>query len=81
MVRLPVPFIAGRLMTLSLSISAWSRVLAYAAFACLLWSSVAGADNVALGAARIGMPPATTGALLTGIANVSPVGLATGVFP
>jgi hypothetical protein len=55
-------------------------VLAYAAFACLFWSSVAGADNVALGAARIGMHPGTTGALLTSIANIRPVGLATGIF-
>jgi hypothetical protein len=54
-------------------------VLAYAAFACLLWS-VATSDNAALGAARIGMHPATTGALLTSIANIRPVGLATGVF-
>jgi hypothetical protein len=55
-------------------------VLAYAAFACLFWSSVAGSDNVALGAARIGMHPGTTGALLTSIANIPPVGLGTGIF-
>jgi hypothetical protein len=55
-------------------------VLAYAAFACLFWSSVAGSDNVALGAARIGMHPGTTGALLTSIANIRPVGLGTGIF-
>jgi hypothetical protein len=55
-------------------------VLAYAAFACLFWSSVAGSDNVALGAARIGMHPGATGALLTSIANIPPVGLGTAVF-
>ena len=51
-------------------------VLAYAAFACLFWSSVAGSNNVALGAARIGMHPGTTGALLTSIANIPPSGSA-----
>lgn len=55
-------------------------VLAYAAFACLFWSSVAGSDNVALGAARIGMHPGTTGALLTSIANIPPVELGTAIF-
>jgi hypothetical protein len=55
-------------------------VLAYAAFACLFWSSVAGSDNVALGAARIGMHPGATGALLTSIANIPPVGLGTAIF-
>ncbi len=55
-------------------------VLAYAAFACLFWSSVAGSDTVALGAARIGMHPGTTGALLTSIANIPPVGLGTAIF-
>jgi hypothetical protein len=55
-------------------------VLAYAAFACLFWSSVAGSDNVALGAARIGMHPGTTGALLTSIGNIRPVGIAAGIF-
>jgi hypothetical protein len=54
-------------------------VLAYAAFACLFWS-VSTSDNAALGAARIGMRPATTGALLTSIANIRPIGLATGIF-
>jgi hypothetical protein len=49
-------------------------VLAYAAFACLFWSSVAGSDNVALGAACIGMHPGATGALLTSIANIPPSG-------
>lgn len=51
-------------------------VLAYAAFACLFWSSVAGSDNVALGAARIGMHPGATGAPLTSIANIPPSGSA-----
>jgi hypothetical protein len=55
-------------------------ILAYVAFACLFWSSVAGSDNVALGAARIGMRPGSTGALLTSIANIRPVGLGTGFF-
>jgi hypothetical protein len=55
-------------------------VLAYAAFACLFWSSVAGTDSIALGAARIGMRPHTTGALLTSVANVRPIGLGTGIF-
>jgi hypothetical protein len=55
-------------------------VLAYAAFACLFWSSVASSDNVALGAARIGMHPGATGALLTSIANIPPVGLGTAIF-
>lgn len=51
-------------------------VLAYAAFACLFWSSVAGSDTAALGAARIGMHPGATGALLTSIANIPPSGSA-----
>jgi hypothetical protein len=55
-------------------------VLAYLAFACLFWSSVADSDTVALGAARIGLHPGTTGALLTSIANIPPIGLATGIF-
>ncbi len=55
-------------------------VLAYAAFACLFWSSVAGSDNIALGAARIGMPPSATGALITSVGNIPPVGLGTGIF-
>lgn len=55
-------------------------VLAYAAFACLFWSSVAESDSVALGAARIGMHPGTAGALLTSIGNIAPIGLATAIF-
>jgi hypothetical protein len=55
-------------------------VVSFAAFACLFWSSAAGADNVALGAARIGMHPGTTGALLTSIADIPPIGLGTAIF-
>lgn len=55
-------------------------VLAYVAFACLFWSSIAGSDNIALGAARIGMRPSATGALITSVANIPPVGLGTGIF-
>ena len=55
-------------------------VLAYAAFACLFWSSVAGSDTVALGAARIGTHPGATGALLTSIGNIPPVGLGAAIF-
>jgi hypothetical protein len=55
-------------------------VLAYAAFACLFWSSVAGSDTVALGTARIGLHPGTTGALLTSIASITPIGLGAAIF-
>jgi hypothetical protein len=55
-------------------------VLSFAAFACLFWSSVAGADNVALGAARIGMHPGTTGALITSIGAIPAVGLGSAIF-
>jgi hypothetical protein len=55
-------------------------VLAYAAFACLFWSSVAGSDTIALGAARAGLPPSAAGALLTSVAGIAPVGLGTGIF-
>ena len=55
-------------------------VLAYASFACLFWSSVAGSDTVALSAARIGMHPGTTGTLLTSLGDITPVGLATTIF-
>jgi len=55
-------------------------VLAYAAFACLFWSSVAGSDTIALGAARVGMHSSTAGALITSVANIPPVGLGTGIF-
>jgi hypothetical protein len=36
-------------------------VLTFAAFMSLFWSTVAGSDNVALAAARIGISPALTG--------------------
>src|SRR6202012_4881991 len=39
-------------------------VLAFAAFMSLFWSAVAGSDNVALAAARIGISPALTRRLL-----------------
>lgn len=55
-------------------------ILAYAAFACLFWSSVAGSDTVALGAAHAGLHPGTTGALLTTIADIRPVGLGSDIF-
>jgi hypothetical protein len=55
-------------------------VLAYIAFACLFWSSVAGADTVALGAAHLGTHPGATGALLTSIGNITPIGLAETIF-
>jgi hypothetical protein len=55
-------------------------VIAYPAFACLFWSSVAGSDTVALGAARAGLQPGTTGALLNSIANIPPIGLGTTIF-
>jgi hypothetical protein len=55
-------------------------VLAFAAFACLFWSTVAGADNVALGAARIGTAPHATGALLTSIGAIPPIGLGSNIF-
>jgi hypothetical protein len=55
-------------------------VIAYPAFACLFWSSIAGSDTVALGAARAGLHPGTTGALLTSIANIPPISLGTSIF-
>jgi hypothetical protein len=55
-------------------------VLAFTAFMCLFWSTVAGADNVALGAARLGSAPAATGALITSIGAIRPVGLGAGLF-
>jgi hypothetical protein len=55
-------------------------VLACAGFLSLFWSTVAGSDNVALGAAHLGMHPATTGALLTSIGNILPIGLASNIF-
>jgi hypothetical protein len=55
-------------------------VLAFAAFMSLFWSTVAGSDNVALGAARIGMSPATTGRLLDSIGAIPAIGLASNLF-
>jgi hypothetical protein len=55
-------------------------VLASAGFLSLFWSTVAGTDNVAFGAARLGMRPAATGALLTSIGKIVPVGLAANLF-
>jgi hypothetical protein len=54
--------------------------VAYVSFAFLFWSAVAGSDNVALAAARIGLHPAVTGALLTSMGAIAPVGLATALF-
>lgn len=55
-------------------------VLAVAAFLSLFWSTVAGSDNVALAAARLGTPPGATGALLTSMGNITPIGLASNIF-
>ncbi len=55
-------------------------VLAFAAFMSLFWSTAAGADNVALGAARIGMSPAVTGRLLDSMGAIPVIGLASNLF-
>jgi hypothetical protein len=55
-------------------------VLSFAAFMSLFWSTVAGSDNVALGAARIGLSPALTGRLLDSIGAVPAIGLGTNLF-
>jgi hypothetical protein len=55
-------------------------VLAVAAFLSLFWSTAAGEDNVALGAARIGLNPGTTGALVTSMGGILPIGLASNIF-
>jgi hypothetical protein len=55
-------------------------VLATAGFLSLFWSTVAGSDNVALGAARLGMRPTATGTLLTSMGNIVPIGLAADIF-
>jgi hypothetical protein len=55
-------------------------VLAVAAFLSLFWSTTAGEDNVALAAARIGMSPGTTGALVTAMSGILPIGLASNLF-
>ena len=56
-------------------------VLAFAAFMSLFWSSVAGSDNVALGAARIGLNPAVTGRLLDSMGAIPAIGFASWLFP
>jgi hypothetical protein len=55
-------------------------VLAVAAFLSLFWSTAAGEDNVALAAARIGMNSGTTGALVTSMGGILPIGLASNIF-
>jgi hypothetical protein len=55
-------------------------VLAFAAFMSLFWSTVAGSDNVALGAARIGMSPGLTGMLLDSVEAIPAIALASTLF-
>jgi hypothetical protein len=55
-------------------------VLAFAGFMGLFWSTVAGSDNVALGAARIGVSPAAAGRLLDSIGAIPAIGLASDLF-
>ncbi len=55
-------------------------VVAFAGFMSLFWSMVAGSDNIALGAARIGVSPAATGRLLDSIGAVPALGLASDLF-
>lgn len=55
-------------------------VLAFAGFMSLFWSTIAGADNVALGAAHIGMSPPATGRLLDSIGAIPAIGLASNLF-
>lgn len=55
-------------------------VVSYAAFMSLFWSTVAGADNVALAAARIGVSPALTGRLLDSMGAVPAIGFAANLF-
>jgi hypothetical protein len=55
-------------------------VVAFAGFMSLFWSTVAGSDNVALAAARIGVSPALTGRLLDSMAAVPAIGLGTDLF-
>jgi hypothetical protein len=55
-------------------------VLACAGFLSLFWSTVAGSDNVALAAAHLGMRPTATGALVTSMGNIVPIGLASNIF-
>jgi hypothetical protein len=55
-------------------------VLTFAGFMCLFWSTVAGADNVALGAAGIGIRPAVTGGLLDSMDAIPAIRLAAILF-
>lgn len=55
-------------------------VLAFAGFMSLFWSTVAGSDNVALAAARIGVSPALTGRLLDSMGAVPAIGLGSWLF-
>jgi hypothetical protein len=55
-------------------------VLAFAGFMCLFWSTVAGSDNVALAAARIGTSPAVTGKLVDAMGAIPAIGLASNLF-
>ncbi len=53
-------------------------VLAFAAFISLFWSAVAGSDNVALVAARIGRRPTATGQLLGSMGAITLISIAGG---
>jgi hypothetical protein len=55
-------------------------VLTFAAFMSLFWSTVAGSDNVALAAARIGVSPVLTGRLLDSMGAVPAIGLGSDLF-
>lgn len=55
-------------------------VLAFAGFMSLFWSTVAGSDNVALAAARIGVSPALTGRLLDSMGAVPAIGRGSWLF-
>jgi hypothetical protein len=61
-------------------LAATGLVLAFAGFMSLFWSTAAGSDNVALGAAHIGMSPALTGKLLDSIGAIPAIGLASTLF-
>ena len=55
-------------------------VVATAGFLSLFWSTVAGSDNVALAAARIGVSPALTGRLLDSMGAIPAIGLGSDLF-
>ena len=55
-------------------------VIAFAAFMCLFWSTVSSSDDVALGAARLGMSPATAGALNDSIGKILPIAIGENIF-